>query len=94
MLGEIETLQQRSVMVQIEELIQSTPDYMDVREALVSLDFIPERDDAQIAVWVQPDLRIFVLLMMNLGGGYAGYRVATYDEMESLEREYIRHMPR
>ena len=88
MLGEIEALQQRALMVQIEEIIQSTPDYSDIRETLQSLEFVPERDDADVAVWVQPNLRIFVLLMMNLGGGYAGYRVATYDEIESLEEEY------
>jgi hypothetical protein len=94
MLGDITALQQRSVMVQIEEIIQSTPEYSDVREALQSLNFIPERDDADVAVWVQPDLQIFVLLMMNLGGGYAGYRVATYDEIQGLEEEYSHYVAR
>lgn len=87
MLEEIETLQQRVVMVEIEEMIQSTPDYADIREALQSLNFIPEQDDADVAIWVHPALRIFVLLQMNLGGGYAGYRVATYDDLESREGE-------
>ena len=85
MLGEIENLQRRAVMVEIEEIIQSTPDYTDVREALRSLNFIPEQDDADVAIWVQPDLGIFVLLQMNLGGGYAGYRVAAYDGLEGRE---------
>jgi len=85
MLEDIETLQQRTVMTRIEEMIQSTPDYGEVREALQSLDFIPEQDETDFAIWVQPDLRIFVLLRMNLGGGYAGYKVAAYEEMESRE---------
>jgi len=87
MLGEIETLQRQAVMVEIEEIIQSTPDYTDVREALRSRNFIPEQDDADVAIWVQPELRIFVLLQMNLGGGYAGYRVAAYDDLEDDEGE-------
>ncbi|MDK2988809.1 MAG: hypothetical protein PWR16_338 [Methanoculleus sp.] len=87
MLGEIETLQQRAVMVEIEELIQSTPDYADIRETLRSLNFIPEQDDADAAIWVHPGLRIFVLLQMNLGGGYTGYRVATYEDLERREGE-------
>jgi hypothetical protein len=87
MLEEIETLQQRAVMVEIEELIQSTPDYADIRDALRSLNFIPEQDDADVAIWVHPALRIFVLLQMNLGGGYAGYRVAAYDDLERREGE-------
>ncbi len=87
MLGEIETLQQRAVMVEIEEMIQSTPDYADIREVLRSLNFIPEQDDADVAIWVHPDLRIFVLLQINLGGGYAGYRVATYEDLECREGE-------
>lgn len=85
MLGDIETLQRRAVMVEVEEIIQSTPSYADVREALRSRNFIPEQDDADVAVWVQPDLGIFVLLQMNLGGGYAGYRVAAYDNLEDHE---------
>lgn len=85
MLGDIETMQQRTVMVKIEEMIQSTPDYAEIREALRSLNFIPEQDDADVAIWVQPDLGIFVLLRLNLGGGYAGYKVAAYEEMECLE---------
>ncbi|MFA7562108.1 MAG: hypothetical protein WCY70_01570 [Methanoculleus sp.] len=82
MFGDIETLQRQTVMTEIEQLIQSTPEYADVREALYSLNFVPERDDAEIAVWVQPDLGIFVLLRMNPGGGYAGYRVAAYEDRE------------
>lgn len=85
MLGDIGTLQRQAVMVEIEEIIQSTPDYADVREALRSLNFVPEQDDADVAIWVQPDLRIFVLLQMNLGGGYAGYRVTAYDDLEGPE---------
>jgi len=81
MLGDIQAMQQRAVMVEVEEMIQSMPNYADMREALRSLNFIPEQDDADIAIWIQPDLRIFVLLRMNLGGGYAGYKVATYDEL-------------
>lgn len=85
MLGDIETLQRRAVMVEVEEIIQSTPNYADVREALRSRNFIPEQDDADVAVWVQPDLGVFVLLQMNLGGGYAGYRVAAYDDLGGRE---------
>jgi hypothetical protein len=85
MLEEIESLQQRAVMVEIEEMIQSTPDYADIRAALQSLNFIPEQDDADVAIWVHPALRIFVLLQMNLGGGYAGYKVAAYDDLEGRE---------
>ena len=85
MLEDIETLQQRTVMVRIEEMIQSTPDYAEIREALQSLDFIPEQDEADFAIWVQPDLKIFVLLRMNLGGGYAGYKVAACEGMERRE---------
>ncbi|CCJ35545.1 hypothetical protein BN140_0622 [Methanoculleus bourgensis MS2] len=88
MLGDTQAMQQRAVMVEVEEMIQSTPDYADVREALQSLNFIPERDNADIAIWVQPDLRIFVLLQMNLGGGYAGYKVATYDELGGPGRDF------
>ena len=77
--GDIETLERQAVMTEIEEMIQSTPDYGDVREALRSLDFIPEQDGACVAIWVHPGLRIVVLLQMNLGGGYARYRVDTYD---------------
>ncbi|HQD26905.1 MULTISPECIES: hypothetical protein [Methanoculleus] len=80
MLDEIEATQQRAVMAEIEEMIQSMPEYTGVREALLAMNFIPERDDADVTVWVQPDLKIFVLLKMNLGGGYAGYRVGVYDE--------------
>ncbi len=76
-------MQQRAVIGEIEEMIQSTPDYSDVREALRSLDFVPEQDDADVAIWVQPDLGIFVLLRINLGGGYAGYRVAACDDLEN-----------
>jgi hypothetical protein len=83
MLGDTQTMQQQAVMGEIEEMIQSMPDYAEVREALRSLDFIPEQDDADVAIWVQPDLRIFVLLRMNLGGGYAGYKIATYDEADT-----------
>ncbi|WP_250987532.1 hypothetical protein [Methanoculleus oceani] len=88
MLGDIETMQQRAVMVEIEEMIQSTPDYADIREALRSLNFIPEQDDPDVAIWVHPGLRIFVLLQMNLGGGYAGYRVAAYDDLKGREGEF------
>ncbi len=80
MLGDSQAMQRRAVMIEVEEMIQSMPDYAAMKEALRSLDFIPEQDDADVAVWVQPDLGIFVLLRLNLGGGYAGYRVATYDE--------------
>lgn len=79
---DIETMQRQAVMMEIEEIIQSTPDYTSVREALYSLNFIPEQDDAGAAVWVQPDLGISVVLRMNLGGGYAGYRVAAYEDRE------------
>lgn len=85
MLGEFETLQRQAMMVEIEEIIQATPDYTDVREALRSRNFIPERDEENVAIWVQPELGIFVLLQMNLGGGYAGYRVASYDDLEENE---------
>jgi hypothetical protein len=85
--GDIETLERQAVMMEIEEIIQSTPDYTDVREALQSRNFVPEQDDAGVAVWVQPELGIFVLLRMNLGGGYAGYRVAAYDDREGHDRE-------
>ncbi len=85
MLGEFETLQRQAMMVEIEEIIQATPDYTDVREALRSRNFIPERDEENVAIWVQPELGIFVLLQMNLGGGYAGYRVASYDDLEESE---------
>jgi hypothetical protein len=87
MLEEIETLQQRAAMVEIEEMIQSTPNYADIRETLRSLNFIPEQDDTDVAIWVHPGLRIFVLLQMNLGGGYAGYRVAAYEDLECREGE-------
>jgi hypothetical protein len=86
MLEEIEILQQRAAMVEIEEMIQSTPNYADIRETLRSLNFIPEQDDADVAIWVHPGLRIFVLLQINLGGGYAGYRVAAYEDLERRER--------
>jgi len=85
MIGEFETLQRQAMMVEIEEIIQATPDYTDVREALRSRNFIPERDEENVAIWVQPELGIFVLLQMNLGGGYAGYRVASYDDLEETE---------
>ncbi|MDD2254421.1 MAG: hypothetical protein PHZ18_09920 [Methanoculleus sp.] len=88
MLGDIETMQQRVAMVEIEEMIQSTPNYADISEALRSLNFIPEQNDADVAIWVQPDLRIFVLLRLNLGGGYAGYKVAAYDDLEGREGEF------
>lgn len=88
MLGDIETVQQQTMMVEIEEMIQSTPDYAEIREALQSLHFIPEQDEADVAIWVQPDLRIFVLLRMNLGGGYAGYKVAAYDDLEGHGEEF------
>jgi len=88
MLEEIETLQQRAAMVEIEEMIQSTPNYADIRETLRSLNFIPEQDDTDVAIWVHPGLRIFVLLQMNLGGGYAGYRVAAYEDLECREGEF------
>lgn len=80
-------MQQQVVMGELEEMIQTTPDYAAVREVLRSLDFIPEQDDADVAIWVQPDLGIFVLLRMNLGGGYAGYKVAAYDDAESRKGE-------
>lgn len=85
MIGEFETLQRQAMMVEIEEIIQATPDYTDVREALRSRNFIPERDEEKIAIWVQPELEIFVLLQINLGGGYAGYRVASYADLEESE---------
>ncbi|MCK8519251.1 hypothetical protein [Methanoculleus sp. 7T] len=88
MFGDVEAVQQRAVMVEVEEMIQSTPDYADAREALQSMNFVPERDNADVAIWVQPDLRIFVLLQMNLGGGYAGYKVATFDELEGRGGEF------
>ncbi len=88
MAGAIDPLQQRAVMMQIEELIQSTPDYSGVQEALRALHFVPATDKPEFAVWLQPDLEIYVLLMMNLGGGYASYRVATFDEMEEFERQH------
>ncbi|KAF5075879.1 MAG: hypothetical protein PHX88_03970 [Methanoculleus horonobensis] len=89
MLGDIGTLQRQAVMVEIEEIIQSTPDYADVREALRSLNFIPEQDDADVAIWVQPELGIFVLLQMNLGGGYAGYRVVASDDLEGRDESPV-----
>jgi hypothetical protein len=89
MLGDIESVQQRAVMVEIEEMIQSTPDHADIREALASLDFVPERDNTDVAIWVHPGLRIFVLLQMNIGGGYAGYRVGAYEDLEGGEGEFI-----
>ncbi|WP_292518204.1 hypothetical protein [Methanoculleus sp.] len=88
MLEDIEAAQQRTVMAEIEEMIQTTPEYADIREALQSLNFIPEQDDTDVAIWVQPDLRIFVLLQMNLGGGYAGYRVGAYDDLDSQNGEF------
>ncbi|MCE5337580.1 MAG: hypothetical protein LLF90_02695 [Methanomicrobiaceae archaeon] len=94
MLGDIEAVRQRAVMVEIEEMIQSTPVYADIREALQSLNFIPEQDNADIAIWVHPALRIFVLLHMNLGGGYAGYKVAAYDDLEDHEGEFAGYIAR
>lgn len=88
MLGDIEAVQQRAVMVEIEEMIQSTPDHADIRNALLSLDFVPEQDDADVAIWVHPGLRIFVLLQMNTGGGYAGYKVGTYEDLERRGLEF------
>ena len=82
MFGDTETLQRQTMMTELEELIQSTPESADIREALYSLNFVPVRDDTDIAVWVQPDLGIFVFLRMNPGGGYAGYRVAAYEDRE------------
>jgi hypothetical protein len=92
--GAIDAMQQRAVMVEIEEMIQSMPDYGDVREVLRSLDFIPERDNADIAIWVQPDLKIFVLLRMNLGGGYACYKVAAYDDPGGRGGEFAGYIAR
>ncbi|MDV2482720.1 hypothetical protein F8E02_12080 [Methanoculleus sp. Wushi-C6] len=89
MLGDIEAVQQRAVMVEIEEMIQSTPDHADIRKALTALDFVPKQDDAEVAIWVHPVLRIFVLLQMNVGGGYAGYKVATYEDLERPGREFV-----
>ncbi|WP_292410215.1 MULTISPECIES: hypothetical protein [unclassified Methanoculleus] len=88
MLDDIAAAQQRAVMAEIEEMIQSTPDYASVKETLRSLNFVPEQDDADVAIWVQPALRIFVLLRMNLGGGYAGYRVAAYDDLEDHREDF------
>ncbi len=88
MLDDIEAVQQRAVMGEIEEMIQSTPDHADIREALLSLDFVPEQDDADVAIWVHPGLRIFVLLQMNIGGGYSGYKVAAYDDLEERGGEF------
>ncbi|MDN7024073.1 hypothetical protein FGU65_04070 [Methanoculleus sp. FWC-SCC1] len=86
MVNGITTLEQRQVMVQIEELIQSNPDYSGVREELESLQFIPQTDTPDYAIWVQPDLQILVMLRINLGGGYSGYRVASFEELAPVER--------
>lgn len=80
------SLQQRQVMAQIEEMIQSNPDYTGVKSELESLNFIPQTDRPEYAVWVQPDLQILVFLRINLGGGYSGYRIASFDEVAPIRR--------
>jgi hypothetical protein len=86
MMNDIISLQQRQVMMQIEEMIQSNPDYSGVKEELQSLDFVPQTDTPDYAIWIQPDLQILVMLRINLGGGYSGYRVASFEELAPVER--------